>query len=165
MSVDLTSDEMTFLKESNYIERVYDYQSYEDATKAWEYLRRCDDLTDEVVRRTHKMLMRRQKLRKDELGEYRKRNVGVIHDGKMRKCPDWNVVPSLMWHWLFEACRKSPVIEPIKLHVEYELIHPFIDGNGRTGRMFLNWMRIKKLSKPILIIYERDKDEYYSWFQ
>ncbi len=33
--------------------------------------------------------------------------------------------------------------ESKQLHIAYEKIHPFTDGNGRTGRMFMNWWRIK----------------------
>ena len=54
----------------------------------------------------------------------------------------------------------------IKLdHITYEKIHPFVDGNGRTGRMFMNWQRIKA-RLPILIIHEgEEQQEYYKWFK
>ena len=48
-------------------------------------------------------------------------------------------------------------------HIAYERIHPFIDGNGRTGRMFMNWQRLKA-GLPILVIKEKEKQEYYKWF-
>jgi len=50
-----------------------------------------------------------------------------------------------------------------KLHVHYEAIHPFIDGNGRTGRMFMNYWRVK-VGLPILVIKELERHEYYEWF-
>ena len=34
-------------------------------------------------------------------------------------------------------------IEPWKAHAEYEFIHPFIDGNGRSGRAVWLWMMVK----------------------
>ena len=54
----------------------------------------------------------------------------------------------------------------IKLdHITYEKIHPFVDGNGRTGRIFMNWQRIKA-GLPILIIHEgEEQKEYYKWFR
>jgi Fic family protein len=50
------------------------------------------------------------------------------------------------------------------LHVQYEKIHPFVDGNGRTGRIFMNWWRINN-GLPILVIHEgKEQWEYYKWF-
>lgn len=52
-----------------------------------------------------------------------------------------------------------------ELHVDYERVHPFVDGNGRTGRMFMNWWRIKN-NLPILIINEgKEQLSYYKWFK
>ena len=42
-------------------------------------------------------------------------------------------------------------------------VHPFIDGNGRTGRIFMNWWRVKN-GLPILVIKETARQEYYKWF-
>ncbi len=51
------------------------------------------------------------------------------------------------------------------LHVEYERIHPFVDGNGRTGRMFMNWWRMKN-GLPVLVIHEGEEQmDYYQWFK
>jgi len=50
-------------------------------------------------------------------------------------------------------------------HVLFEKIHPFIDGNGRTGRMVYNWHRLK-LGLPIHIIHEgKEQFKYYKWFK
>lgn len=55
-------------------------------------------------------------------------------------------------------------IQAIKIvtyfHAWFECIHPFADGNGRTGRMLLNWMLIK-LNHPPLIVFEEDRNLYY----
>ena len=51
------------------------------------------------------------------------------------------------------------------LHVWYEEIHPFADGNGRTGRMFMNWHRLK-VGLPLLIIHKGEEQfSYYEWFK
>lgn len=44
-----------------------------------------------------------------------------------------------------------------KFHIEFERIHPFEDGNGRTGRIILNQHLIKNESAPILITPEMRK--------
>ena len=46
-------------------------------------------------------------------------------------------------------------------HVRFEYIHPFADGNGRTGRTLLNYFLITR-NHPPLIIHEEDKHEYYA---
>lgn len=46
-------------------------------------------------------------------------------------------------------------------HLKFEHIHPFADGNGRTGRTMLNFYLMTK-NHPPLIIYEEDKMRYFS---
>ncbi len=56
------------------------------------------------------------------------------------------------------------IIEAISLfHLKFESIHPFIDGNGRTGRLLLNLELIKNGLLPIDIKFI-DRDNYYNAF-
>ena len=48
-------------------------------------------------------------------------------------------------------------------HLEFETIHPFNDGNGRIGRVLMNY-QLQRLGFPILIIRDREKKEYYKAF-
>ena len=50
------------------------------------------------------------------------------------------------------------------LHARFEYIHPFADGNGRTGRMLLNYYLMIN-NHPPLIIYDEDKSTYYAALQ
>lgn len=67
------------------------------------------------------------------------------------------IVTTTHWH--------DDDVDPIQLHVEYEAIHPFADGNGRTGRLFLNWMNVTLLGLPISVFRESDKQNYYKLFR
>lgn len=44
-------------------------------------------------------------------------------------------------------------------HIDFERIHPFADGNGRTGRLIMNFLLMKKTIAP-LIIEKEDKERY-----
>ena len=46
-------------------------------------------------------------------------------------------------------------------HAKFENIHPFADGNGRTGRLLMNYLLLL-LDHPPIIIYEEDRRAYYT---
>ena len=45
------------------------------------------------------------------------------------------------------------------LHARFERIHPFLDGNGRAGRLLLNLMLVR-LGYPPAIVYKRQRSDY-----
>ena len=53
----------------------------------------------------------------------------------MRVCPPFYDVPSLLERLL----SVQDTMTPVEFYKEFEMIHPFIDGNGRTGKILLNW--------------------------
>lgn len=60
--------------------------------------------------------------------------------------------------------QQKHIIEAIALfHLEFEAIHPFIDGNGRTGRILLNFELIKHGLLPVDIKFT-DRRKYYDCF-
>lgn len=154
-------DIIEFLQHSNYIEGVSDSDSLDQAVKAWEYLIEQDVLTVKVILETHRILMLNTNLQSDERGFLRTCNVrvGIYYP------PNYNFVPVLIHNWVFESMRKHPKVDAKALHIEFEKIHPFVDGNGRVGRMLYNWTRIKRNDEDLHIIREEDRQEYYQWFR
>ena len=155
----MEDDVTRFLRESNAIEDVWDEESLANAKKAWNYIFKLKTLSCDVVLKTHKILMGNQPILDEEKGSFRR--VPVWIGGREGK--PWYVVPELM----AQLCKNSKdhkEWEDIKQdHIMFEKIHPFVDGNGRTGRIIMNWQR-QRAGLQIMIIEEAKKWDYYKWF-
>ncbi len=96
-------------------------------------------------------------------GSFREHDVEPFPGG-MRPTP-WTEVPALVRDWITaaQALRKAPeseIAESLaRLHARFEQVHPFLDGNGRTGRLVLNLLLVR-LGFPPAIIYKGDRSRY-----
>lgn len=54
-----------------------------------------------------------------------------------------------------------PLTVAAYFHAKFENIHPFSDGNGRTGRLLMNYILLL-MGHPPIIIHEEDRKEYYN---
>lgn len=166
----LTNEEVEFLQQSNFIEREYGEEALEDAKIAWEYAKRKskDKWTIPWLLKIHKRLL--QRLAPHYAGKIR--TGAVMIGGEVRSQSKEQIIIELLE--LFGDYRQIKFLdkdieskeEYIKnWHIKYEGIHPFSDGNGRTGRILMNLQRVE-LGLPILIIHEGlEQQKYYQWFK
>ncbi len=97
----------------------------------------------------------------DERKGYRTTDVRVIRSnfdaspGKYVKT-DMNLL--LKWYHNNKS-RLHPLILALIFHHKFEKIHPFMDGNGRTGRMIMNFILLNNKFPPI-IIHKKTRKEY-----
>jgi Fic family protein len=96
-------------------------------------------------------------------GNFRQHEIAQFPGGM--KPPTWPEVNPHMRDWVDAANdlrTSSDIALPERLailHNRFEQVHPFLDGNGRTGRLVLNLM-VARLGYPPAIIYKRDRDKY-----
>lgn len=101
-------------------------------------------------------------------GKYRNQSVGIVKGSKVEHlAPPYENVPYLMKD-LFEYLKKSDEIELIKscvFHYEMEFIHPFLDGNGRMGRLWQTLILMEKYPifefLPFETLISKDQEKYY----
>jgi len=56
----------------------------------------------------------------------------------------------LEWYKKNET-KLHPLVLAVIFHHKFEKIHPFMDGNGRTGRILLNYILLRKKYSPLII--------------
>lgn len=167
-----------FLRESNYIEQEYSPVAFEDALEAWNYLyTECIvkgyGLSIEKINKAHGLLTQRVFLDVPHKIAYSGhiRDIPVYIAG--RTCPVRGIYNNLRrWCQEFNKWKDAPGMSKERaihltktFHIKFEHIHPYVDGNGRIGRILYNIQRIR-LGLPIHIIHTGDEQqEYYRWFR
>lgn len=148
-----------FLQHSNFIESEYSSKALDDSIKSWNYLIEEDNITVNRILEGHRILL--ENLNSRIAGRFR--NCKVWVGG--RECPADYAIQELLINWVKLYSRVSKEEEIKKAHIAFEKIHPFEDGNGRIGRIILNWQRIKN-NLPVYIIHEGYEQRcYYCWFR
>lgn len=105
----------------------------------------------------------------EDAGKYRNQSVGIVKGSKVEHlAPPFEKVPYLMKD-LFEYLQKSDEIELIKscvFHYEMEFIHPFLDGNGRMGRLWQTLILMEKYPifefLPFETLISNEQEKYYN---
>lgn len=149
------------IRQSNLIEDVDDRHEDKLSMYAWAWLIKQDILSQPVILELHRLITCNQ-LSKQDAGHLR--TVQVTVGGHYP--PDGMIMQGQLYGWGIDMLEHWQDLDPKEMHVRFEKIHPFVDGNGRTGRMLMWWHEKKLGREPTLIrSNEADRHYYYQWFR
>ena len=169
-------DEAFLQKENITPERKDDWQEVKNYTQALneaiEALKTLP-ISSRLILKTHKILMQGVRGENKTPGEYR-RSQNWIGGNSLADAvftpPHYDHLNDLIGdleNFVHNENLDLPLlIKAAILHYQFETIHPFLDGNGRIGRLLITLFLIEKnvLAKPLLYLssyFEKDKNLYY----
>lgn len=119
-----------------------------------------EELTEWQIRNIHRLILKG--INDSYAGVYRDKDVLIA--GASHIPPEHIMVKEKMSFFIQKYNKEFATMHPIerasRVHADFVLIHPFIDGNGRTARLLLNFELMKNGYPPVVIKTE-DRLSYY----
>ena len=128
-----------------------------------------------LIREIHAILLKNVRGSEKEPGEFRRSQNWVgLNDCDLNNATyvpppveEMNKGMADLENYFYDKSYVPALIKIALIHAQFETIHPFLDGNGRTGRLLITfWLCQQKiLSKPLLYLsyyFKQHRDEYYS---
>jgi len=134
-------------------------------------------LSQRVVKGVHEVLMQGVRGQNKSPGEYRRiaNWIGApgctIEQARFVPASAERVADAMSaWENYLHSSVPDLLVQLAILHAEFEAIHPFLDGNGRLGRLLITLFLVERgrLSQPLLYLsdyLESHRDEYYARLQ
>lgn len=117
-------------------------------------------ISENVIKQIHYLVLADKK---EDRGVYRSIPVRIL-GAKHEPVSPYLIKPKMTELLLQYSKSKEPTITKLaRFHIEFESIHPFIDGNGRTGRLLTN-LELMKAGYPSIDIKFKDRLAYYNAF-
>ncbi len=163
----LTEEQITaFLDNKRVIAPKKDILEVQNAIKVYEQLHLFNPIQLKDLEKAHAILMNGLI---DSAGKLRTKNVGIVKGSKIEHmAPNGAMVKGLM-NDLFSYLKTNKDLMLIKscvFHYEFEFIHPFIDGNGRMGRLWQTLLLMKQYPVfeflPIEHLIKQQQKQYYA---
>lgn len=158
------------LETSNYIEALY--YGLEQISREG-----APPISARLLREVHLRLLQRGRGASQNPGEFRRDQnwLGGRRPSTARYVPPpWHEVADAMAaleKFIHGEPEETPVLVKAALaHAQFETIHPFLDGNGRVGRLLITLLLCSEgvLSRPLLYLslhFKRNRDDYYDHLQ
>lgn len=126
----------------------------------WQFVTDKFFISEKIIKDIHTLVLMD---RPEDKGIYRSIPVKIM--GAYREPPQAYLVPIRMEALIrqFAKERRHPIENAALYHLEFEGIHPFVDGNGRTGRLILNLMLMQCGYPPVNVKFT-DRRQYYDCF-
>ncbi len=125
-----------------------------------------EDITKEFILELHRLVITNT-LRQDLISQSGKYRTVQVFVGRSIP-PNPSEVPNQMARLLkwYSVNKKKlhPLVFASYFHTEFEKIHPFVDGNGRVGRLLMNFI-LHKNKFPMINIPKKRKFKYYEVLQ
>lgn len=119
-------------------------------------------LEERIIKEIHSLVLMDQP---EDKGIYRRIPVRIM--GAAHELPQPYSVPKKMEQLIEDCNKKRGTMHPLEriawFHLVFEGIHPFIDGNGRTGRLIMNFDLMQNGYPPVNIKFT-DRKRYYDAF-
>lgn len=127
-----------------------------------------------MVKDLHSILLSGVRGNNKNRGEFRKIQVYIGNVGSSIENATYippevqNVMPALdNWEKYINNDEQETLISCAIMHAQFEMIHPFLDGNGRMGRILIPLFLFQKdcICKPVFYMsefFEKNRQEYYS---
>jgi len=181
LSNQVEGTQATFADVLNAAAKVKDLETRKDVDEISNYIQAMNyglerlktfPLSLRLIKEIHRILLQGVRGEHREPGEFKKSQNWVggstIERASFVPCPPQEVMPMLdnLEKFLHNNSRTPVLIKTGLIHSQFENIHPFLDGNGRIGRLLITFYlcQQKTLDKPLLylsLFFKKHRQEYY----
>lgn len=142
-------------------EDIFEIRNYQRALKTGEHALKTQPFSLNLLKRLHGVLLNSVRGRNMGRGEFRTIQNWIGTSGTPIESADFIPPPPeklieylANWEKYYHMQRPDAIVQLAVVHAQFEIIHPFLDGNGRVGRMLIPLFLFEKsiLSRPLFYL-------------